>query len=165
MAWTEERVELLKGMWADGLPASVIAERLGGGISRGSVNGKAWRLGLAERSTGPGNCKPRNGCIVPSRPKKFVVQGNSGVVKPAKVTDENCTDYNTDRSSDAAALAVAQATPSTCRWPIGDPMSDNDFHFCGARKTPVSPYCKYHLWRRRTNYSVKNAKGGTNVSR
>ena len=50
MGWTEERVELLKKLWSDGLSASQIAGRLGG-ITRNAVIGKVHRLGLAGRAT------------------------------------------------------------------------------------------------------------------
>jgi hypothetical protein len=57
MKWTDERVELLKKLWADGLlSASQIAAELGG-ISRNSVIGKVHRLGLSGRPRAPR--KPR----------------------------------------------------------------------------------------------------------
>ena len=34
MTWTDERVELLKKLWADGLSASQIAAELGGDLAR-----------------------------------------------------------------------------------------------------------------------------------
>jgi len=46
--WSEERIELLKKLWADGLSASQIAAELGG-ISRNSVIGKIHRLKLSGR--------------------------------------------------------------------------------------------------------------------
>ena len=46
MGWTDERVELLKKLWADGLSASQIAAELGG-ITRNAVIGKVHRLGLS----------------------------------------------------------------------------------------------------------------------
>ena len=45
MNWTDERVELLKKLWSEGLSASQIATQLGG-VSRNAVIGKAHRLGL-----------------------------------------------------------------------------------------------------------------------
>ena len=48
MSWTEERIERLKKMWADGATASQIADELGG-VSRNAVIGKAHRLGLEQR--------------------------------------------------------------------------------------------------------------------
>ncbi|MGZ5849663.1 MAG: GcrA family cell cycle regulator, partial [Methyloceanibacter sp.] len=38
MGWNEERVELLKKLWAEGLSASQIASRLGG-VTRNAVIG------------------------------------------------------------------------------------------------------------------------------
>lgn len=49
MGWTDERVELLKKLWADGLSASQIAAELGG-ITRNAVIGKVHRLGLSGRA-------------------------------------------------------------------------------------------------------------------
>jgi len=54
MSWTEERIERLKSMWAEGSTASQIAEDLGG-VSRNAVIGKAHRLGLESR---PSPVKP-----------------------------------------------------------------------------------------------------------
>ena len=34
--------------------------------------------------------------------------------------------------------------PADCRWPIGDPQSD-DFHFCGEPKQDGHPYCEAHV--------------------
>jgi len=50
MAWNDERVELLKRLWAEGLSASQIASRLGG-VTRNAVIGKVHRLGLSGRAT------------------------------------------------------------------------------------------------------------------
>jgi GcrA cell cycle regulator len=54
MSWTEERIDQLKAMWANGATASEIAEKLGG-VSRNAVIGKAHRLGLEAR---PSPVKP-----------------------------------------------------------------------------------------------------------
>ena len=48
MNWTEERVELLRKFWAEGLSASQIAAQLGG-VSRNAVIGKVHRLKLSSR--------------------------------------------------------------------------------------------------------------------
>jgi GcrA cell cycle regulator len=54
MSWTEERIDRLKAMWAEGATASQIADELGG-VSRNAVIGKAHRLGLEAR---PSPVKP-----------------------------------------------------------------------------------------------------------
>ena len=44
--WDEPRTEILTRLWLLGETARMIAERLGGGITRNAVIGKAHRLGL-----------------------------------------------------------------------------------------------------------------------
>ena len=46
MNWNDERVELLRKLWQDGLSASQIAAQLGG-VSRNAVIGKVHRLKLS----------------------------------------------------------------------------------------------------------------------
>ena len=41
------------------------------------------------------------------------------------------------------ALQMANLKPNQCRWPIGDPDSDN-FHFCGETVFSGKPYCYEH---------------------
>lgn len=50
MSWSEERVEILKKLWLDGLSASQIAKQLGD-VTRNAVIGKVHRLGLAGRAS------------------------------------------------------------------------------------------------------------------
>ena len=44
--WDEPRMELLKRLWLAGETARTIAEKLGRGVTRNAVIGKAHRLGL-----------------------------------------------------------------------------------------------------------------------
>ena len=41
------------------------------------------------------------------------------------------------------ALQMASLKPNQCRWPIGDPDSEN-FHFCGETVFTGKPYCYEH---------------------
>ena len=50
MAWTEEKTEELKKLWAEGHTASQISKLLGNGISRNAVIGKSHRLNLQGRA-------------------------------------------------------------------------------------------------------------------
>ena len=45
MAWTDERVDVLKKLWVEGKSASFIAKKLGG-VTRNAVIGKVHRLSL-----------------------------------------------------------------------------------------------------------------------
>lgn len=47
--WTPARIGVLQELWGSGLSAKEIAARLGGGITRNAVIGKAHRLGLSSR--------------------------------------------------------------------------------------------------------------------
>src|ERR1700712_5772512 len=58
MTWTDERVELLKKLWSDGLSASQIANELGG-VTRNAVIGKVHRLSLSGRAKSPSSSAPR----------------------------------------------------------------------------------------------------------
>ena len=58
MGWTEERVELLKKLWLEGLSASQIAGVLGEGVTRNAVIGKVHRLKLTGRAK-PASSAPR----------------------------------------------------------------------------------------------------------
>jgi GcrA cell cycle regulator len=67
MSWTDERIERLKKMWADGATASQIADELGG-VSRNAVIGKAHRLGLDARPSPvkPGEEKEKKAAASPA---------------------------------------------------------------------------------------------------
>ena len=64
MAWTDDRVAMLRELWTKGLSASQIAVQLGG-VSRNAVIGKAHRLSLESRPSpirggGGGSRRRRN---------------------------------------------------------------------------------------------------------
>jgi GcrA cell cycle regulator len=44
----------------------------------------------------------------------------------------------------ARKLTLMQLTERTCKWPVGDPATD-DFWFCGLPTTPGKPYCDTHV--------------------
>ena len=154
MGWTEERVELLKKLWADGLSASQIAGRLGD-VTRNAVIGKVHRLGLAGRATTSRAraARPRNRVAhLPLRPTRvqYRTHGNAAlkpvyapVERPAvalsvvpKIVEE------TDMPA-PLKLPLLDLKESSCRWPIGDPQDEN-FYFCGHQKKMGSSYCEHH---------------------
>lgn len=148
MAWTDERVELLKKLWADGLSASQIAGRLGG-VTRNAVIGKVHRLGLSGRATSSRSSSPRPRRTHVPRANRapsllFGTRGNTAL-KPA---------YEAEPDFQPAPLeelviplheraSILTLKESMCRWPIGDP-GEEDFHFCGRKKLGTLPYCEHH---------------------
>lgn len=128
MAWTEERVEQLKKLWAEGLSASQIARTMGD-VTRNAVIGKVHRLGLSGRATTNRADRPRRATIPKPMPKPVVAEPEAVV----EATLEN---------GDFATVMTLSST--MCRWPIGDPGS-NEFHFCGNKTEAASPYCEAHV--------------------
>jgi GcrA cell cycle regulator len=142
--WTDERVERLKSLWADGLSASQIAAELGG-VTRNAVIGKVHRLGLSGRATTA--AKPR--APRPSRLQRsprsatagrFRHRGNLALASPEVdfIADE--VEITAEIVPLARYLTLAELEPGSCRWPIGDPTS-SDFRFCGAPALPGQSYC------------------------
>ena len=79
-AWTDQRIELLKKLWDDGLSCRQIAASFDWAFSRNAIIGKARRLGLTPRFTAKGG-RPRMHPIDPiSRqrpPKQFTPSPSS----------------------------------------------------------------------------------------
>jgi GcrA cell cycle regulator len=44
----------------------------------------------------------------------------------------------------ARRLSLMELTERTCKWPIGDPATD-DFWFCGLTTVAGKPYCEAHV--------------------
>src|SRR3954471_21210739 len=91
MGWTDERVELLKKLWQDGLSASQIAKQLGG-VTRNAVIGKVHRLGLSGRAT-------------PSKPARTVFKA------PRPARPWPVPPPTPRRLADPAAALAPQASP------------------------------------------------------
>lgn len=140
MAWTEDRVEILSKLWADGLSASQIAKQLGG-VTRNAVIGKVHRLGLsgrvktsraaAKRTARPATAKTRT--ITPSVPR----MPRRVAATPAPVPIE------AKKLPSGEFATILTVTDHMCKWPLGDPAT-SDFRFCGRGTDKTDPYCKAH---------------------
>lgn len=163
MSWTDERVDILKKLWAEGLSASQIANRLGG-VTRNAVIGKVHRLGLSGRTT--------TSRVKTQRPRRraapraagggvhtFRTHGNVALkayyeadpeaeIEAAPATVEELVIPIAERAS------ILSLKESMCRWPIGDP-GDAEFHFCGRDSGQGTPYCEYHA---RVAYQPPNSR-------
>ena len=152
MGWTDERVELLKKLWQDGLSASQIAKQLGG-VTRNAVIGKVHRLGLSGRAA---PSKPARPVFKAPRPQRPVVQPAAPrrIAEPAAMTlsaPVSAAVRYVDEAPGSATVLTLGA--HMCKWPIGDPSSDG-FTFCGRRQSD-GPYCIEHA---RVAYQPAQAK-------
>ncbi|GAK70327.1 GcrA cell cycle regulator [Agrobacterium rubi] len=163
MNWTDERVERLKRLWAEGLSASQIAAQLGG-VSRNAVIGKVHRLNLPGRAKAggtvstsrPAAAKRPAAATTSSAPRAAnTFQARAATPRPTMRTapkDDQDSDsaqvleyvpVNTSVLPTSLRLTLTELTERTCKWPVGDPLKD-DFHFCGCDASESSPYCKFH---------------------
>ncbi len=187
MSWTDERVETLKKMWAEGQSASQIAKELGG-VTRNAVIGKVHRLGLSNRVGGSkdeqdddtpmATAKPepapkpaaeprqdpvaaaprpavdRPAAASPSAPsnvtplpirKAIIPAGQPLPPQPSanEISPEALASVR-EVEKRAKRLTLMELTERTCKWPVGDPATD-DFWFCGLPSLPGKPYCEAHV--------------------
>ena len=155
MAWNDERVDLLKKLWSEGLSASQIAGRLGG-FTRNAVIGKVHRLGLSGRATTSRmkSHRPRAraaataaGARRMQQTKRFAQQGNPALRALYQPEAEPYTPQAEELVIPMKERRTIQTlTECSCRWPIGDPQAA-DFHFCGKNKVNGLPYCEFHARR------------------
>jgi GcrA cell cycle regulator len=139
MEWTDDRINLLKQLWGQGLTASQIAERLGG-VSRNAVIGKAHRLGLSSRPS------PIRGGVTPGpRPARKPRSAPSArpAAGAAASPSTNAAEAAPAPAPKPAPRRVATGGSKACMWPLGDPKEQN-FHFCEAPAEPGRPYCAEH---------------------
>src|SRR5271165_940941 len=140
--WSDDRIDLLKRLWAEGKTASAIAKRLGG-MSRSAVLGKIFRLRLAPPHTG-------RSAAAGARPK-----ANAGPPKTQQTVRKNGPARRRGIEAEPAAKpshastykSLFELTNDCCRWPHGRPGARN-FFFCGAGGADLEnkrPYCAHHM--------------------
>jgi len=137
MSWTDDRVEVLKKLWLEGLSASQIAKQLGG-VTRNAVIGKVHRLGLSGRAA---PSQPARAVRAPRPPRPVsqpVVRREPHAAGPAHPRPEPPRLYAPEAPGTATVLTLGA---HMCKWPIGDPSSD-EFTFCGRRAEGA--YCAEH---------------------
>lgn len=171
MSWTDERVELLKKMWGEGQSASQIAKELGG-VTRNAVIGKVHRLGLSNRAatTAKADAKPKAAPKPDPRPKaaqkpaateakaseppapkplpvrkQIIPAGQPLPPQPSanEISPEALAKVSAIEKK-AKKLSLMELTERTCKWPVGDPATD-DFWFCGLPVQQGKPYCEAHV--------------------
>lgn len=172
MAWTEERVSVLKRMWTEGHSASQIAKSLGE-VTRNAVIGKVHRLGLSGRATPSRPVKrtktfaaPTNAVVAPAaEPAQAAARTYSRAPISRKIAEltavpairsapsdeeveaiailERAAKLQPLKRADGMVTSIVTVQDSMCKWPIGDPQ-DKDFALCGRASKEAGPYCRDH---------------------
>ena len=135
MAWTEEKTEQLKKLWAEGHTASQISKMLGDGISRNAVIGKSHRLGLQGRAQSRMVSAPRINNRVINEKNSLAKQRRPRGLR-AIVIEKDFEPENPKQ--------LEELDESSCKWPIGHP-DEKSFYFCGRSSLKDFSYCKLHL--------------------
>ena len=172
MSWTDERVELLKKMWNEGQSASQIARELGG-VTRNAVIGKVHRLGLSNRAGGAASAAPaekpataaksrpaaktsapradaaqaKEAPARPSPPQRRPIITAGQPLPPQPAPNEipaEALKRQSEVEKKSKKLRLMELTERTCKWPVGDPATD-EFWFCGLAVQPGKPYCEAHV--------------------
>ncbi len=170
MSWTDERVNLLKKMWGEGQSASQIAKELGG-VTRNAVIGKVHRLGLSNRAgaapapapekkvakSEPASPAPETKSAVRTisqtkvvevaiTPRKPIVPAGQPLPPQPSANEISPETLASVREVEKTAkkITLMELTERTCKWPIGDPATD-DFWFCGLGVQQGKPYCEAHV--------------------
>ena len=148
MSWTDERIDILKSLWDSGLTASQIAEKLGGGISRNAVIGKAHRLELKSRPS-PVKAGDDSAAAAPAAAKAAPKAAKSApepaaVAKPIpEIARPRIAPRPIAAPVKSGKTTLLDLSDKVCKWPIGHP-GETDFHFCGKPSNPSFPYCLEH---------------------
>lgn len=138
MAWTDERVEQLKTLWAEGLSAAQIANKMGG-VTRNAVIGKVHRLGLSGRAT---PAKPQRGrSLIADKKEDATMRKAPAPEMKSVIPEPEFIEPIVLESGDRTTVATIKN--NMCKWPVGDPAKD-DFHFCGQSTLSGKSYCAYH---------------------
>lgn len=139
--WTEDRVEALKALWADGLSATQIAGQLGPGLTRNSVISKLHRLPgvpkrIATSRSAPGTRRPTPPKI---RPASRLTPSSARIINPKSAP----LPVEPPAPVVPLMLSLFQISDRVCKWPIGDPREREAFGFCG-HPVAVKRYCAFH---------------------
>lgn len=159
MPWTEERIDLLKGLWKDGLSCSQIAAQIGG-VTRCAVIGKVHRLGLSGRAVTKRNHSehPRH---IRKRTRDRIISLHLSTGELTDIRDRK-NEPEPMKQSDGSYIGVLEVEKDQCRWPHGNSKDLSTFHFCAHPVQKYSSFCPYHHARAfdkiRTRQSEDRAK-------
>ncbi|RFU13424.1 GcrA cell cycle regulator [Rhodobacteraceae bacterium W635] len=91
----------------------------------------------AEAAAAPSNVTPLRKAIVPAG-QPLPPQPSANEISPEALAKVSEVEKHAKR------ISLMDLTERTCKWPIGDPATD-DFYFCGLPVQSGKPYCEAHV--------------------
>jgi GcrA cell cycle regulator len=172
MEWTDEVIDQLRALWAEGHSTAEIGRRLG--VTKNAIVGKAHRLDLAAR---PSPIRREPDAAPPRRSVVRRLEGPTLPPLPSAVADPGLSTLGETSAAPAPARPPVVARPAaqppprpvvlaprpapppprpvpvpprpygrvvTCCWPLGEPGT-REFRFCDVPSEPGRPYCEDHV--------------------
>ena len=124
MGWTDERVELLKKLWQDGLSASQIAKQLGG-VTRNAVIGKVHRLGLSGRAAPSKPARTTFKAPRPARPVTAAPVAPRRIAEPVAHAPAMPVRYVDETPGTATTAPSTARSPTSRHRPRSGPAPPN----------------------------------------
>lgn len=142
--WTDQRLALLLHLYPQGLSCSVIAKRLGGGLTRNAVIGKIHRMGLPLRGqTSQKAAAKKTGKLFAARWRAQSPAGKAA--RTAAVAPRLSTEPLPPRHvTDVARVSFEDLTDEHCRFIPDSPTGPAEKQFCGLEVIPGSVWCRAH---------------------
>ncbi len=133
-------IETLKQLWAEGLSASLIAERIPG-ATRNSIVAKIDRL---RKLGGPDAPQPRLGHAWKGN-KGLKIRHATRTPPPKPVSGQKDVKPYVEKHARVfdprKLVTMDELEDRHCRFPVGDPRDSVGFRFCGERRITGGPYC------------------------
>jgi GcrA cell cycle regulator len=114
------------------------------GMTPNMVTGKSQRMGLGKKPERikDGRAAARNRAA--ARPPRSV-PSPAPAPQMVRVLTPGAAPMMVEKKPEPQMRRVSllALAPTMCRWPVGDPQSEN-FHFCGCETNIGKSYCGYH---------------------
>jgi GcrA cell cycle regulator len=147
MDWTQQAIDQLRALWAEGHSTAEIGRRMG--VSKNAIVGKAHRLNLSARPS-PIRRDPNAAARPAPQPRRVaapqpMVRQPLPIRRPELFAQPRPVAVAPPPPPPPVAVvrAFSRAGTRSCCWPIGEPGTP-EFRFCTAEATTGKPYCMEH---------------------
>lgn len=140
--WTEDRIEMLRKLWASGISFSNIAAEIGVGVTRSAISGKIGRLGLTGRDTANRIYGKRSLEQIEATKRRKAERRN----ERRRIQRVSFVMVNLEalRCTEVVPMhkSLLELGPNDCRYPYG---SNAPYTFCGHPQMEGHSYCGPHF--------------------
>jgi GcrA cell cycle regulator len=155
VAWSDERIAVLKKLYAEGWSATEIAVRLGG-CTRNAVIGKITRMGLSRDvhlspQATRGVIRKRKPLAAPGTDARLVRPSEGPA--PWRVRQAATEPVPPPRNDDIPTKTLMELEPGDCRWRVDKAFHGQPYGFCAKEALPGLSVCAQHAPRQFANWA------------